>query len=108
MVWNGRPREWRLSDECHGRSEWNDAAAALRLRWQSPRPVKAKNRRRCRLHGGASPGAPRGNNGMWRRLRRNRPRSLTVAEGDTLKRQGDRHQAGRYPPILETGHELCL
>ena len=26
-----------------------------------------KNRRRCRLHGGASPGAPRGEgNGMWR------------------------------------------
>ena len=38
MVWNGHPREWRLSDECHGRSEWNDAAAALRLRWQSSRP----------------------------------------------------------------------
>jgi hypothetical protein len=38
MVWNGHPREWRLSDECHGRSEWNDAAAALRLRWQSFRP----------------------------------------------------------------------
>jgi hypothetical protein len=37
-VWNGHPREWRLSDECHGRSEWNDAAAALRLRWQSFRP----------------------------------------------------------------------
>jgi hypothetical protein len=44
MVWNGRPREWRLSDECHGRSEWNDAAAALRLRWQSPRPVKGEGR----------------------------------------------------------------
>jgi hypothetical protein len=38
MVWNGHPSEWRLLDGCHGRSEWNDAAAALRLRWQSSRP----------------------------------------------------------------------
>ena len=37
MVWNGRPREWRLSAECHDRPEWIDAAAAFRLRWQSPR-----------------------------------------------------------------------
>jgi hypothetical protein len=44
MVWNGRPRERRLLDECHGRSEWNGAAAALRLRWESPRPVKGQGR----------------------------------------------------------------
>ena len=46
-VWNGRPREWRLSAECHGRPEWIDAAAALRLRWQSPRPVKSGGRGIC-------------------------------------------------------------
>ena len=44
MVWNGPPSEWRLSVECHGRSEWNDAAAAVRLRWQIPRPVKDEGR----------------------------------------------------------------
>jgi hypothetical protein len=59
MVWNGHPSEWRLLDECHGRSEWNDAAAALRLRWQSPRPsleIKALIARMM---------CPPGSNGAW-------------------------------------------
>jgi hypothetical protein len=70
MVWNGPPGEWRLSVECHGRSEWNDAAAALRLRWQSPRPsleIKAALIARMMHPPGrvAAPGIRRGKS--WKR-----------------------------------------
>ena len=59
MVWNGPLSEWRLSVECQGRSEWNNAAAAVRLRWQSPRPSLEIKALIARM------GYPPGSNGAW-------------------------------------------